>query len=91
MIVLTALEQEVARMIVSTLNLDVAPDTIDPAGALYGEGLGLDSIDMLELAVAIKKRYGFQIRSDDPETVETFASLRNLAETIDRRRSETEA
>ena len=75
-------------MIVSTLNLDIAPDSIDPHGALYGEGLGLDSIDMLELAVAIKKRYGFQIRSDDPETVNTFSSLKNLAARIDRHRSE---
>ncbi|MCU0734479.1 MAG: phosphopantetheine-binding protein [Methylotetracoccus sp.] len=91
MTVLTDLEQEVARMIVSTLNLDVDPGTIDPDAALYGEGLGLDSIDMLELAVAIKKRYGFQIRSDDPETVRTFSSLRHLAATIDRRRCETEA
>lgn len=86
MTVLTDLEQEVAEMIVSTLNLDIDPGSIDPDGALYGEGLGLDSIDMLELAVAIKKRYGFQIRSDDPETVTTFSSLRQLAATIDRRR-----
>ena len=91
MTVLTDLEQEVARMIVSTLNLDVDPGTIDPDAALYGEGLGLDSIDMLELAVAIKKRYGFQIRSDDPKTVRTFSSLRHLTATIDRRRCETEA
>lgn len=91
MTVLTDLEQEVARMIASTLNLDVDPDLIDPDDALYGEGLGLDSIDMLELAVAIKKRYGFQIRSDDPETVTTFSSLRRLAETIERRRSEPQA
>ncbi len=85
---LSDLEQEVARMIVSTLHLDVDPDMIDPDEVLYGEGLGLDSIDMLELAVAIKKRYGFQIRSDDPETVTTFSSLRRLAATIDRRRCE---
>lgn len=78
-------------MIVSTLNLDIAPDAIDPEGALYGEGLGLDSIDMLELAVAVKKRYGFQIRSDDPDTVKTFSSLRNLAQTIEQRRSATDA
>ncbi len=87
MTVLTDLEQEVAEMIVSTLNLDIDPGTIDPDAALYGEGLGLDSIDMLELAVSIKKRYGFQIRSDDPDTVATFSSLRQLAATIERRRS----
>lgn len=73
-------------MIVSTLNLDIDPGTIDPEGALYGEGLGLDSIDMLELAVAIKKRYGFQIRSDDPETTTIFSSLRHLAAAVDHRR-----
>ncbi|MFO1418904.1 MAG: phosphopantetheine-binding protein [Methylotetracoccus sp.] len=83
---LTELELEVARMIVSVLNLDVAAESVDPEAALYGQGLGLDSIDMLELAVAIKKRYGFQIRSDDPETVQTFSSLRSLAMTIERRR-----
>lgn len=91
MTVLTDLEREVAEMIVSTLNLDIEPCTIDPAGALYGEGLGLDSIDMLELAVAIKKRYGFQIRSDDPDTVRTFSSLRDLAATVDHRRAEAPA
>ena len=83
---LTDLEREVAEMIVATLNLDSAPGGIDPDAPLYGEGLGLDSIDMLELAVAIKKRYGFQIRSDDPETVATFSSLRQLAATIEQRR-----
>lgn len=83
---LTELELEVARMIVSVLNLDVAAESVDPEAALYGQGLGLDSIDMLELAVAIKKRYGFQIRSDDPDTVQTFSSLRSLATTIERRR-----
>jgi acyl carrier protein len=83
---LTDLEREVAEMIVATLNLDTAPGSIDPDGPLYGEGLGLDSIDMLELAVAIKKCYGFQIRSDDPETVTTFSSLRHLAATIEQRR-----
>lgn len=83
---LTELELEVARMIVSVLNLDVAAESVDPEAALYGQGLGLDSIDMLELAVAIKKRYGFQIRSDDPDTVQTFSSLRSLTTTIERRR-----
>lgn len=91
MTALTDLEHEVAEMIVSTLNLDIAPGGISPDGPLYGDGLGLDSIDMLELAVAIKKRYGFQIRSDDPETVTTFSSLRHLAASIERRRVPTPA
>jgi acyl carrier protein len=83
---MSPLELELARLIVSTLSLEVDPEGIDPAAPLYGEGLGLDSIDMLELAVAIKKKYGFQIRSDDPDTVNTFSSLRNLTETVKRRR-----
>jgi acyl carrier protein len=83
---LTDLELEIAQMIVSVLSLDANAEAVDPNAPLYGEGLGLDSIDMLEMAVAIKKRYGFQIRSDDPDTVRTFSSLRNLASTIEQRR-----
>jgi acyl carrier protein len=83
---LTDLELEIAQMIVSVLSLDTNAEAVDPNAPLYGEGLGLDSIDMLEMAVAIKKRYGFQIRSDDPDTVRTFSSLRNLASTIEQRR-----
>ncbi|MGY6215311.1 phosphopantetheine-binding protein [Methylolobus aquaticus] len=83
---MSPLELELARLIVATLGLEVDAESIDPKAPLYGEGLGLDSIDMLELSVAIKKSYGFQIRSEDPETVRTFASLRNLAETVEQRR-----
>ena len=84
---MSPLELELARLIVATLGLEVDAESIDPTAPLYGEGLGLDSIDMLELSVAIKKSYGFQIRSEDPDTVRTFASLRNLAETVEQRRS----
>jgi len=83
---MSPLELEIARLIVATLGLEVDAESIDPKAPLYGEGLGLDSIDMLELSVAIKKSYGFQIRSEDPDTVRTFASLRNLAETVEQRR-----
>ncbi|RYU56959.1 acyl carrier protein [Methylolobus aquaticus] len=83
---MSPLELELARLIVATLGLEVDAESIDPKAPLYGEGLGLDSIDMLELSVAIKKSYGFQIRSEDPDTVRTFASLRNLAETVEQRR-----
>ncbi|MBM4201447.1 MAG: acyl carrier protein [Gammaproteobacteria bacterium] len=83
---MSPLELELARLIVSTLSLEIDAESVDPTAPLYGEGLGLDSIDMLELSVAIKKSYGFQIRSDDPETVRTFSSLRNLAETVAQRR-----
>lgn len=81
---MSPLELELARLIVSTLGLEIDAAAIDPTAPLYGEGLGLDSIDLLELSVAIKKAYGFQIRSDDPDTVRTFSSLRHLAETVER-------
>ena len=83
----TALEAEVASMIVETLNLeDVTPDAIDPDEPLFGEGLGLDSIDALELALAISTQYGFQLRSDDADNARIFSSLRSLSEHIERNR-----
>ncbi len=72
---------------VDALNLELAPEAIDPAAPLYREGLGLDSIDLLELSVVIAKRYGFQIKSDDPDTNQIFSSLGALAATIERRRT----
>ncbi|MGF1527200.1 MAG: phosphopantetheine-binding protein [Candidatus Competibacterales bacterium] len=81
-------ELEVARLIVETLNLeDVAPEDIAPEAPLFGEGLGLDSIDALELALAISKAYGFQMRSDDPDNGRIFACLRNLSDHIQRHQS----
>lgn len=78
---MSAFELEVATMIVEALHLpDIAPDSIDPDMPLFKEGLGLDSIDVLELSLAIKQRYGVQIRSDDERNVAIFASLRALAE-----------
>ena len=83
----STLEREVASMIVSTLNLDgVTPEQIDPAAPLFGTGLGLDSIDALELALEISKRYGFQLRSDDEDNRRIFASLANLAAHIEKNR-----
>ncbi|MCB1936077.1 MAG: acyl carrier protein [Nitrosomonas sp.] len=72
-------ESEIANLIVTTLNLEVASDQIDLDMPLYGDGLGLDSIDILELALAISKQYGFQMKSDDPENKTIFSSLRHLA------------
>jgi len=72
------LESEVASLIVSTLNLDVVPNSIDFDSPLYGDGLGIDSIDILELALAISKQYGFQMSSDDPGNETIFSSLRHL-------------
>ena len=78
----TALQREVAALLVDALNLDIAPDSIDPEAPLYGEGLGLDSIDILEVALVVSQRYGFQLRSDDDENVRIFKSLASLAEHV---------
>ena len=78
----TDLPREVATLLVEALNLDVAPETIDPEAPLYGEGLGLDSIDILEVALVVSQRYGFQLRSDDEDNVRIFKSLASLAEHI---------
>lgn len=82
-----ALEREIAVMIVEALNLEVAPQDIDPEARLYQEGLGLDSIDILEVALVVSKRYGFKLRDDDQDNVRIFSSLRNLARTVSERRT----
>jgi acyl carrier protein len=69
---------EVAGLIVAALNLDVAAAQIDADAPLYGEGLGLDSIDILEIALVVSKRYGVQLRADSQENQSIFASLRHL-------------
>ena len=78
----TPLQSEVAALLVEALNLDIAPESIDPEAPLYGEGLGLDSIDILEVALVVSQRYGFQLRSDDEDNVRIFKSLASLAEHI---------
>ena len=76
----TEAERELAGLLVESLNLeDVDPAAIDPEAALFNDGLGLDSIDALELALAIGKRYGFQLRSDNDDNRRIFASLRALS------------
>jgi len=79
---LDTLRSEVAALIVEALNLDVQPQDIDPQAPLYGDGLGLDSIDMLEIALVVSKRYGFQLKSDNENNQQIFASLQALAEHI---------
>jgi len=79
---LTAEELELARLIVSTLNLDTKAEDIDPAAPLYGEGLGLDSIDILEVALAVSKAYGVKLRADDDGNRKIFGSLRSLHQHI---------
>jgi acyl carrier protein len=76
------LTKEVAALVVEALNLDVAPAAIDPDKPLYGEGLGLDSIDILEIALVVSKRYGVQLRADAEENGEIFGSLRRLVQYI---------
>jgi acyl carrier protein len=79
-------EIELARLIVSTLNLDFDITDIEPGIALYEDGFGLDSIDILETALAISQRYGVKLRSDDKNNVNIFRSLRSLSEYIQQHR-----
>ena len=82
-----ALVRELAELIVSALNLEIAPDEIDPQAPLYKEGLGLDSIDILEVALVVSKRYGFKLREDDQDNVRIFRSLAALALHVAERRT----
>jgi acyl carrier protein len=85
---LAPFERELADMLVEVLHLEMSAGDIDPEAPLYGDqGLGLDSIDILEIAVAISKKYGFKLRSDDPDNDRIFASLRALAAHIAERRA----
>jgi acyl carrier protein len=83
----SALETELAHLIVAALSLEVGPEDIAPEAPLFGEGLGLDSIDALEMALAISKAYGVQLRSDDARNHQIFASLRSLAAHIEKHRT----
>ena len=72
-------EQKLAELIVEVLNLeDVTPDDIEPEDNLF-DGLGLDSIDALEIAVAVSQNYGVHIKAEDEETKEVFRTLRTLS------------
>jgi acyl carrier protein len=82
----SAQEKELAQLIVTSLNLEVSADEIEPEAPLYGEGLGLDSIDILELSLAISKTYGVQLKSDDADNSKIFSSLRNLNQHIQQHR-----
>ena len=80
-------ELALAGLIVETVNLeDIEVDEIDPEAPLFKEGLGLDSIDALEIALAVSKTYGFELRSDDAENHKIFASLRSLSAHIETKR-----
>ena len=83
----TPLEAELAVLLVESLNLEVAPTEIAPNAPLYGDGLGLDSIDILEVALEVSRKYGFQLRSDDERNQQIFESLRSLAAHVAEHRS----
>lgn len=77
-----ALLREVAELVVTALNLEVLPAAIAPDAPLYGDGLGLDSIDILELSLSVSKQYGLQLRADHEDNAQIFSSLRSLADHI---------
>lgn len=76
------LQREVAGLIVTALNLDVAAEDIQPDAALYGDGLGLDSIDILEVALVVSKQFGFSLRADSADNTRIFSSLAELTRHI---------
>ena len=81
------LEAELAAVLVNALNLEMTPESIDPTIPLYGDGLGLDSIDILEVALEVSRKYGFQLRSDDERNQQIFESLRSLAAHVEQNRT----
>ncbi len=84
---LQAVEVELAQLIVAALNLEMSAQDIDPTAPIFGDGLGLDSIDILEVALEVSQRYGFQLRSDDADNTRIFQSLRSLAAHVVRHRT----
>jgi acyl carrier protein len=88
MSVQSSAERDLAELLVDSLNLEgVDAAAIDPEAPLFNDGLGLDSIDALELALAISKKYGFQLRSDNDANRRIFASLRALSAHIEQNRT----
>ena len=84
----TEAQHELATLVVECLNLeDVSAAQIDPDAPLFGGELGLDSIDALEIALAVSKRYGFQLRSDNPDNRQIFSSLRTLSAHVEKNRA----
>jgi acyl carrier protein len=79
-------EFEIAEIIVSIGSLEIAPQDMDPDQPIFGDGLGLDSIDALELAFRVEQRYGVIIRADSEDVHEIFGSLRSLTDYINRKR-----
>jgi acyl carrier protein len=74
--------REMAGVVVDALNLETAAAQLDVDASLFGDGLGLDSIDILELALVVSKKYGLELRADDENNQEIFASVRSLADHV---------
>lgn len=87
MFTLTSQQREVADLIVNALNLEIRPDDVNPEAPLFYDGLGLDSIDALEIALELSKKYGFELRSDDEQNATFFGSLRALTDFIQTKRT----
>lgn len=81
------LEREVARLMVSALNLEVVPESIEADSDLYADGLGLDSIDILEIALVVSKQYGIQMKTEGDDNFSIFKSLRSLSAYIAEKRT----
>jgi acyl carrier protein len=81
------LQREIAELMVECLNLEITADQISPDAPLYGDGLGLDSIDVLEVALVVSKRYGLQLRSDSADNRHIFSSLHSLSDYISAKRT----
>jgi len=77
------IEKELAKMIVETLNLEIDPNQIDPEAPLFGEGLGLDSIDALEISILVSEQYGVKLTTDTVDVANIFSSLRSLGNYIE--------
>lgn len=85
---MNALQQDIAQLIIDTLNLeDLQPSDIPPEQPLFGQGLGLDSVDALELALALQKRYEIQIASDSRDARQHFATVASLAAFVEAQRA----
>ena len=86
------IDDEVKRLIIEILQLEnVAPGDIDAQAPLFGEGLGLDSVDALEIAVAMRRRYGIKLSPNSQETRKYFATVRTLAELLSTHRQRSAA
>ena len=79
---LTDFERDIGKFILESINMDMDPGSIDPEAPLYSEGLGLDSIDILEISVALSKRFGITINSEEARSNNIFSSLRALSQYI---------